>query len=147
MLFDIRGDRTNSFDYITLFEEKIKTLRPDGLSVHLGGNDLGNPNKNTERSLRTMFSSHCSLAEIKSEIKSEQLIPRFTTRHLVTDLYNDSVITLNRNLKEELKNKKTTQTYWNPTGLKNPEMPIYLDGLHLNNAGILKYYSNFRDDL
>ena len=71
-----------------------------------------------------------------------QLTGRRSTYNVPVDKYF-SVCQFNQHLKRELKSHSTI-IYWNLRNMKNCISNIYLNGVHFNAEGNLRYYRNVR---
>lgn len=112
--YGISGGKLTNNSHLQALEQKLRHVSPDFLILHLGGNDLDTTSADEtyayELSLRL-----CCIAEtfarrfnIKKTIVC-QLMPRYRTRVLDINSYNELVIKFNRILKRELLGKNCLQ--------------------------------------
>jgi hypothetical protein len=96
-------------------------------------------------SIRIISSADCSLAFSQSR----SLPPNCTkirsheTRHCPPVVYNKFVRHANTYLKEQIQ-AVTGLHYWNIYGVKNSAVNIFVDGVHFNQDGFLRYYIHVR---
>ena len=116
------------------------------LIFHAGGNDLDQ--KSCEGFTEEMvFRLLSILSPWKGRYNIQtitvlQLTGRRSTYNVPVDKYF-SVCQFNQHLKRELKSHSTI-IYWNLRNMKNCISNIYLDGVHFNAEGNLRYYRNVR---
>ena len=116
------------------------------LIFHAGGNDLDQQSCEgfTEEMVFRLLSI---LSPWKGRYNIQtitvlQLTGRRSTYNVPVDKYF-SVCQFNQHLKRELKSHSTI-IYWNLRNMKNCISNIYLDGVHFNAEGNLRYYRNVR---
>ena len=121
---------------------------PSHIIVHLGGNDLDNEELSEEFAEETVLKiiSYCGMLKQRHSIQQVtimQLLPRMETRHISHNIYNNMVVHANSFLKKELKTIQNIK-YWNIKGVKNSPVNLYLDGVHFNQEGHIRYYRSVR---
>jgi lysophospholipase L1-like esterase len=140
--YGISGSRGNKKEHCTRWERVISDIRPHHLVFHAGGNDLDQNSCEgfTEEMvfrLLSILSSWRGRYSIQT-ITVLQLTGRRPTYNVPVDKYNFIVC---QHLKRELKSHSTI-IYWNLRNMKNCISNIYLDGVHFNAEGNLRYYRN-----
>jgi lysophospholipase L1-like esterase len=121
---------------------------PDRILVQFGGNDLDceNASEQSAEEIILMLISICSLYLSRPNIEHVtilQLLPRHETRHCPPVVYNNLVRHANTYLKEQIQAVPGLH-YWNVYGVKNSAVNIFVDGVHFNQDGFLRYYRNVR---
>ena len=132
--YGISGSRGNKKEHCTRWERVISDIRH--LVFHAGGNDLDQNSCEgfTEEMvfrLLSILSSWKGRYNIQT-ITVLQLTGRRSTYNVPVDKYNFIVCQFNQHLKRELKSHSTI--------ISN----VYLDGVHFNAEGNLRYYRNVR---
>jgi hypothetical protein len=140
--YGISGSRGNKKEHCTRWERVIFDIRPHHLVFHAGGNDLDQNSCEgfTEEMvfrLLSILSSWRGRYSIQT-ITVLQLTGRRPTYNVPVDKYNFIVC---QHLKRELKSHSTI-IYWNLRNIKNCISNIYMDGVHFNAEGNLRYYRN-----
>ena len=140
----IGGGRLSSRCHVRMWEEAVERYEPDSLIVQVGGNDLDSECGVSADGVVFRLVALMSLFLAKYQLTHvfvNQLLPRYQTRHVPVDLYNDSVVSSNRLLKLEL-GAVVCVSYWKLRGLQRCE--LFQDGVHLNGLGMAAYYRNVR---
>jgi hypothetical protein len=143
--YGISGGRVNKTEHCTRRERVISDIPPHHLVFHAGGNDLDQNSCEgfTEEMvfrLLSILSSWKGRYNIQT-ITVLQLTGRRSTYNVPVDTYNFIVCQFNQHLKRELKSHSTI-IYWNLRNIKNCISNIYMDGVHFNAEGNLRYYRN-----
>ena len=144
----ISGGRIKSNHHCGLWSNEVTRVGPDRILVQFGGNDLDceNANEQSAEEIILMLISICSLYLSRPNIEHVtilQLLPRHETRHCPPVVYNNLVRHANTYLKEQIQTVPGLH-YWNVYGVKNSAVNIFVDGVHFNQDGFLRYYRNVR---
>ena len=144
----ISGGRIKSNHHCGLLSNEVTRVGPDRILVQFGGNDLDceNANEQSAEEIILMLISICSLYLSRPNIEHVtilQLLPRHETRHCPPVVYNNLVRHANTYLKEQIQAVPGLH-YWNVYGVKNSAVNIFVDGVHFNQDGFLRYYRNVR---
>lgn len=141
----ISGGKLNKNEHVNRFRAAINRYQPKGLIVQIGGNDLDSCVDEDDAELLVLrLVSVCRLFKCKVDnIYINQFMPRNAPRYSSASDYNARVITANRRLKEELAGE-TRMFYWKLKGFNDPLCEVFCDGVHLNTAGMRKYFRHIR---
>ena len=144
--FGISGGRITQSSHVRMLQDAIQRHRPDILFVQIGGNDLDQPGVDSAQAIAFKLLSLGMMWKTRYHIKSVvigQFMFRTRTRTVTPEQYNELVLEANKLLKAESDGNRDI-TVWSHKGLKNPTSPCLLDGVHLNHAGLHKFYRNTR---
>ena len=142
----VSGGRIASSSNVRTWEDSIGRHKPGSVIVQLGGNDLDSESPDDVCvdavvfrlvSLMSMYAGKFML----NRVYVNQLLPRYQTRRVPVNDYNDMVVASNRLLKAELSGNPVL-TYWKLHGLKHCD--LFHDGVHLTQKGMANYYKNIR---
>ena len=138
----ISGGRMNKPGHIRQFEDAVQIIRPDKIIIQIGGNDLDLKTFWTQTVCRDVNNSlPISLTNLspRQENLSINLVSNISlllyfghVMTLVTVIYNDCVISVNRLLKCKLSGILNIH-YRKLKGLKHSNN-LFIDGVHLSTA-------------
>lgn len=143
-LHGISGGCVNNRVHVTRWERSIATFRPKVLVLHFGGNDLDSRRDVCDLiSLKVVNLATTWRARYNVQsVVIVQLIPRLTPRHISSADYFTRTLEVNKMLKAECRH--TDILYWKISGVKYPTQPIFCDGVHFNDDGMLRYFRSLR---
>jgi hypothetical protein len=124
---------------IPVIAEVAFCVEVDTIQVYVGYNCRGFTEEMVFR-LLSILSSWKGRYNIQT-ITVLQLTGRRSTYNVPVDTYNFIVCQFNQHLKRELKSHSTI-IYLNLRNMKNCISNIYMDGVHFNAEGNLRYYRN-----
>ncbi|KAK3106079.1 hypothetical protein FSP39_012201 [Pinctada imbricata] len=148
-LFGVNGGQLSNTSHISRLERAIVNNRPNQLILQIGGNDLDSGNQLDADKLEEIISGIISLCTMwrtryhLQDVCVVQLFFRSRTRRTTVSKYNEHVRLANMKLKKELA-KHNHIRYWKVKGIKNSAQPVYSDGVHFNQNGLVKYYRAIR---
>lgn len=147
-MYGISGGRIKNNHHCGLWSNEVTRVGPYRILVQFGGNDLDceNANEQSAEEIMLRLISICSLYLSRPNVEHVtilQLLPRHETRHCPPVVYNNLVRHANTYLKEQIQAVPGLH-YWNIYGVKNSAVNIFVDGVHFNQDGVLRYYRNVR---
>ena len=147
-MYGISGGQIKNNHHCGLWSNEVTRVGPDRILVQFGGNDLDceNANEQSAEVIILRLISICSLYLSRPNVEHVtilQLLPRHETRHCPPVVYNNLVRHANTYLKEQIQAVPGLH-YWNIYGVKNSTVNIFVDGVHFNQDGFLRYYRNVR---
>jgi len=146
--FGIGGGCIGNAQHVRRLEREIRRVHPEFLIVMIGGNDFDSDNNEIECTVLRL-TNLCGYFKRKYNIHRvfiNQFLPRTATRHVPPHQYNERVLSANRYLKETLKEEQHI-SYWKLKGFFNCMDEVFVDGVHLNPAGMHKLYRHIRGAL
>ena len=124
----------------------LKSENVKNVICQMGGNDLDSASTDADQvaSCILAYAEYIKEGFNLDNVVILQLLFRGKTRHVDVDDYNDSVIEVNKSLKESASHKPWL-TYWTHKGLKQCAIdPYNHDRVHLNDFGMLRYIHSVR---
>ena len=142
----ISGGKINNSSHIQVYKEAIARHKPSCVIIQLGGNDLDSCDSDEDIEILVFrLVAVCKMFQRNGlqRIYVNQFIHRTKPRYTSSHVYATRVIKANRMLKEELKTDNSI-FYWKIKGFADPVSEVFRDGVHLNIAGLHKYFRHVR---
>jgi len=145
-MYGISGGRIKNNHHCWLWSNEVTRVGLDRILVQFGGNDLDCENANAQSAEEIILRliSICSLYLSRPNVEHVtilQLLPKHETRHCPSVVYNKLVRHAHTYLKEQIQAVPGLH-YWNIYGVKNSALNIFVDAVHFNQDGFLRYYRN-----